>query len=68
MRKPKALRVKRNLTGAEIIGPRWRCWRCQGRRMVAVYVGNRLTTKPCPSCNFTDPGTASVHDLLEEAA
>ena len=55
------MRVKRKLVTAKILGPQWRCWRCQGRRVVEVtaefWAPPRFTA--CPSCNGRDPRTGT---------
>jgi hypothetical protein len=53
------MRVKRSLTSAKILGPRWRCWRCKGRRQIVV--SDKGDVRLCPSCNGRDSTSAAVH-------
>jgi hypothetical protein len=57
------MRVRRKLTAAKILGPRRRCWRCQGQRFVEtadLTLGARRYTQ-CPSCNGRGPQTVVAH-------
>jgi hypothetical protein len=47
------------MTGrAKILSPRWRCWRCQGRRLIVISTYPIMEYVPCPSCHETDPTPA----------
>lgn len=49
------MKIKRKLTSAQILGPRFRCWRCKGARTIDLTgLGDRV---PCPSCHHTDPAS-----------
>lgn len=50
--------------------PRPRCWRCKGRRVIAVDHIDYVEFVPCPSCHHTDPGRAHqahVEPVITEA-